>query len=111
MEVLTPEKLIAEGKLLKELIIPMLTATELRHTAVGEELWQKGEQKGWQKGQRETLQKNLAQVLAIRFQVEQTHFAQIWPNLSLAALESLYEMALTAPDLPTFEQALAKWLS
>jgi len=110
MEVLTAEKLIEEGKLLKELMLPLLTEEDIKQTPFAKQLWQKGRQEGWQKGQQKALVKTLSRILVIQFQVELDHFANKLPLLSLEALEALCEVALTVPTIAEFEQALADYL-
>ena len=134
MEVLTAEKLIEEGKLLKELMLPLLTKEDIQRSPIAHQIrlegellgmqkgqlegerigWQKGqlegERVGWQKGQQKALSKTLSRILVIQFQVELSHFAAKLPQLSIEALEALCEVALTVPTMAEFEQALADYL-
>jgi len=53
MEVLTAEKLIEEGKLLKELMLPLLTKEDIQRSPIAHQIRLEGELLGMQKGQLE----------------------------------------------------------
>ncbi len=137
MEAITPDLLIEQGKIFKELLLPMMTGEEieavLRDTpyvqrireagreegreagreegreegreAGREEGWEEGREEGWEAGW-EAMAKTLARILAIRFAVELDHFSPLFKPLSLAALETLSEAALTVDTLADFETRL-----
>jgi len=57
MEVLTAEKLIEEGKLLKELMLPLLTKEDIQRSPIAHQIRLEGEQIGLQKGELLGMQK------------------------------------------------------
>jgi len=57
MEVLTAEKLIEEGKLLKELMLPLLTKEDIQRSPIAHQIRLEGELLGMQKGELLGMQK------------------------------------------------------
>ncbi len=117
MEAITPDLLIEQGKIFKELLLPMMTGEEIEAVLqdtpyvqrIREEGQEKGMEKGLVKGREEgweAMAKTLARILAIRFGVELDHFGPLFKPLSLATLETLSETALTVDTLADFEARL-----
>ncbi len=121
MEAITPDLLIEQGKIFKDLLLPMMTMEEIEAVLqdtpyvqrIREEGQERGMEKGLLKGQekglvkgREAMAKTLARILAIRFAVELDHFRPLFKPLSLATLETLSETALTVDTLADFEARL-----
>ncbi len=121
MEAITPDLLIEQGKIFKELLLPMMTREEIKSVlqdtpyvqrireAGREEGQEKGMEKGLVKGREEggeAMAKTLARILAIRFAVELDHFSPLFKPLSLPTLETLSEAALTVDTLADFEARL-----
>ena len=105
MEAITPDLLIEQGKIFKELLLPMMTPEEieavLQDTPYAQRIREEGREEG-----REAMAKTLARILAIRFAVELDHFSPLFKQLSLPTLETLSEAALTVDTLADFEARL-----
>ncbi len=104
-EAITVESLMEEGKLFKDLVLPMFTTEEiktvLRDTPYGQQIREEGREEG-----REAMIKTLSRILVIRFAVDMDYFIPRFEQLSLSNLEALGEPALTIDSLADFEAVL-----
>lgn len=130
VETLTADKLREQGKLVKDLLIPLLNDKDMAEILLAdnpylEQIEQKGRDEGLKKGRDEGLEegrhegekkakaiaiKNIRQTLAIRFGAELGAYDQRLNPLKLSVLEQLNDLAFMVETIDKFEaELMARW--
>jgi predicted transposase YdaD len=76
--------------------------TLLEKSPIYQEILEKGVQKGREEGRAEELRRNIARVLAQRFDADVADWSSRLEKHALTTLEALFDEALVTPDLATF---------
>ena len=118
METLTAEQLKEQGKLIKELIVPLLGDEEWAEILEGTPYLAQAQEIGLAKGQEKVREvehkawqmafKHIRQTLSIRFRTALDQYDKRLKKLKLPVMKKLSDLAFELKTLAEFEAALTK---